>query len=212
MHIAIDSTQKKITGVVSGRFYFEIVPFYDEVTKVFKKHYVNPPFHWSKISRKVKNSCAAEIIRLIDESKLKINLFYHNKPSSTPEKEYFHGLLPRRIAEHMEPWLRCQGGTLTIDVDRDYDLNKYNKTENFVKNIITQIGFRLVGKYIKIRDVNKNLTAELKQDNGEHLKIFGRVCTSNDSKGIQIIDIIMGIINDFGINVIDKNKLHIRKI
>ncbi len=212
MHIAIDKTQNKITGVVSGRYYFDIIPFYDGMQKIFKESNVNPPFHWSKISRKVKAKSGKKIVKLINESNLKLNCFYHEKPPSVSRKEYFHSLLPRKIAENLEPWLKNKDGNLTIDVDRDYDLDKYNKTENFIQSFITQLGFRLVGKYIKIRKGDSgSFVAELKQDNGGHLNIFGGVRQANQSKGIQIIDVVMGIIKEYEKDI-KKERLHFRKI
>lgn len=210
MHIAIDSSRGIITGVVSGRHFIDIIPFYDEMAKILKANHVNPPFHWSKISRKVKDNTIKKIIQLINESKLKFNVFSHERPPGVSKKEYFHSLLPRRIVEHLEPWLKNKGGNLTIDIDRDYDLNRYNKTENLLNNFMIQIGFRLVGKHVKIMK-NKFVMVELKQDSGEHLKIFGRVCRLNESNGIQIVDMVLGIIKEDE-KEIDPKRLHFRKI
>ncbi len=210
MHIAIDSSeQRRVTGILSGR-YINVVEFYDELEKIFKKNNINPPFHWSKISRKVKDKTIDDIVFLFNNSPLKFNVIFHKKSDNFSKKEFFHHLIPKKIIEKLEDWLKFKGGNLAIDVDSDYDISKHNKTENFLENLIQQIGFRLVGKHIKIRK-NGFLKSVIKQENGCILNIFGKVTDSRSSRGIQICDILLGIIK-LNRKIISWKRLHILKI
>lgn len=212
MYVAIDTShQMRMTGMISSR-YFVFTGFYTKMEKIFRDNYVNPPFHWSKISRKVKGKTIDEIVNLINQSDIKINILTHKKPLNISKKDYFHTRLPKILAEHLEPWLKFKGGHLCIDVDDDYTINKFNTTINFLESFITQIGFRLVGKHLKIikkGDYSKGAT--LKQDNGEILEIIGKVARATESIGVQAIDIIMGIYNEKSAKI-DFDKLHIRNI
>ena len=115
------------------------------------------------------------------------------------------------LAECLEPWLRFKGGGLCIDVDDDYTINKFNTTADFLGNLITQIGFRLVGKHLKIIKGRNCLKATLKQDNGKILEIVGKVARATESMGVQAIDVILGVVSEKSTKI-DFNKLYFRKI
>ena len=210
MYVAIDSSNHmKITGMISGRHYV-LDEFYREMEKIFRSNHINPPYHWSKISRKIKEKTKSEIVDLINNSNLKINVLSHKKPLNVSKKDYFHTRIPKALAECLEQWLKFKGGYLCIDVDDDYSISKFNTTTAFLENLITQIGFRLVGKYLKIMK-GKYLKATLKQENGNILEILGRVTKLSESKGIQTIDIILGIVNEKNTKI-GYNKLYFTKI
>jgi hypothetical protein len=210
MYIAIDSSnQRRVSGVLSGRF-VNVIEFYDELERIFKKNSINPPFHWSKISRKVKEKTIDDIAFTFNNSALKFNVINHIKPLYFSKKDFFHIRLPKKIIENLEDWLKYKSGTLCIDVDDDYCINKYMTTEKFLENLIYQIGFRLVGVHIKIRK-DGFLKSVIKQENGSILSINGRVYSSKDSRGIQICDILLGIVN-LERKIISWRRLYFSKI
>jgi len=86
MYIAIDSAENMAyTGVISGG-YPDIYDVYDKFIAIFKKRRVNPPFHWRKISRRVKYSCMNEVVQAINDSGLLINIFEHKRAPKMEER------------------------------------------------------------------------------------------------------------------------------
>lgn len=198
----------RFTGVVSGRS-VEITNFYHGLLKIFKKNHINPPFHWSKISRKVKQNTKKDIISLINESKLNFNVIQHKPSASLTKKELYFSRLPKSIAEHLEYWLKNKGGDVKIEVDDDYNI-KNHKSNELVESLIIQIGYRLVGKHIKIR-FEDEIKATLKQENGKIMNFYGKVTQIKTSTSIQIIDIVLGLVNE-GEKGINKSRLYCWKI
>ncbi len=136
MHIAIDSAENMIyTGVISGSPK-DIFDTYDKLIGIFKKRGVNPPFHWRKISRKVKDSCMKEIAQTINGSRLVANILRHERAPKMDRKMVFYELLPQYISLRMAMWVRELAGELTIEVDDDYRLGKHDDTTKFLKALI----------------------------------------------------------------------------
>lgn len=213
MYIGIDSSnQIKYTGVVSGSF-SDIDKVYNEIQKILKVEGVNPPYHWSKISRKVKDKTKNKVIESLNKSKLKFNIFLHKKTINIPRKEFYYFRIPRAISQNLENWLNSLKGSVEIEVDNDYNI-KNHSTEEFIESLVQQIGFRLIGKPVKVRKEDK-VKASIKQNDGGLLNLYGVVTDSKSSKGIQIIDITLGIfIERDGTNnkSFDKNRLFFREI
>ncbi len=210
MYIAIDSSnQMRYTGVVSGNN-SEIIRVYSEIEKILRSDGVNPPYHWSKISRKVKDKVKMKIIETINKSRLNFNIFFHRKEINLPKKELFYYRIPNAIAQNLEKWLSNAYGSVEIEVDNDYNIKGYS-TEDFVKNFIFQICFRLAGKPVKVRK-EEAFKATVKHISGNLLNFYGLVASSNSSKGIQMVDMIMGIFIQSDGSAFDKHKIFFRKI
>jgi len=210
MYIAIDSSnQLRFTGTVSGS-YFEISNVYKEISKILKNSGINPPFHWSKISRKVKESNRKDIAEVINKSKLNFNIFQHTRPQNMSRKELFFIRLPNAISQNLENWLRYKHGQVDLEVDDDYNFSRTSGTKKFLENLIFTICFRLVGKPVKVR-VNNIIRSTIKQDNGVILEFYGTISDANSSKGIQIIDLVIGFVLE-NKNMFQSNKIFFKKI
>lgn len=190
MFVAIDSAkQMKYSGVVSGRC-TELDRVYDEMKKIFIQYNIRDPFHWNKLSRKVKIGCENKIINLVNNCQLNFNIFYHPKPRNILRKEYYLVHVPNSISENLEHWFRYKRGSVEILVDDDYNFGG-GHTDDFIINFLRQITFRLVGKLVKIRKENK-LKATVKFPNGNILDFYASKSSLSISKEIQMIDIVLG--------------------
>lgn len=209
MYVAIDSSrQHRFTGTVSGHD-MEISKVYDDLTRIMKSSGVNPPFHWSKISRKVKESSRREIVGLVNNSKLTFNIFQHSRPINMSRKELFLRRLPNSISQVLEIWLKNKYGQVNMEVDNDYNFSN-SGTEEFIQNLISSICFRLVGGQVKIRG-NDMVRATVKQDSGVILDFYGKVSDSKRSKGIQLIDVVMGFALEDK-EQFKQNRMYVKKI
>lgn len=209
MFLAIDSAENmRYTGVISGSFQ-EVCAVYDKFVLIFRKHGVNPPFHWRKLSRKVKESCMKDVVNAINTSKLKINIFEHKRLPRLDRNILFYEILPQHIALRLSPWVRALKGSLNIEVDDDYRL-KNTETKRFVKALVEDFCYVLMGIRIDSRVQNSTIKATIKQKIGI-LNLYGHVTKANDSKAVQIIDLILGYDIQFGCRF-DKDVLHYWKI
>lgn len=209
MLIAIDSAKKmRYSGVVSG-YQTEVEEFYSELKKIFKSHGIRDPLHWSKISNKNKDVCKNDIISLVNNSKINFNIFFHPKPKDVTRKEYYICHVPNSISENLEHWLRNKGGRVKIVVDNDYNFQS-GKTEDFINNFLKQITFRLVGKQVKIRK-EKGFRATIKFTNSKILDFYAIKSDINNSKEIQLIDIILGCYLTYD-KCFDEKRIFFRKI
>jgi hypothetical protein len=207
MYIAIDSAENMIyTGVISGSL-SEIWGVYNNFIEIFKKRGVNPPFHWRKISRRVKDSCMNEIVQAINNSKLVINVFKHERAPKMERKIMFYELLPQHISFRISPWVKELAGKMEIEVDDDYRLSKADNTKKFLKALIENMCFILTGTQIYSRKEDDTIKATIKQKNGI-LNFYGNVVRSNDSKGVQIMDLILGYFIQSKCRDFNRNKLH----
>jgi len=207
MYIAIDSAENMIyTGVISGSS-SDIYNVYNKFTTTFKKSGVNPPFHWRKISRKVKNSCMGEIVQAINNSRLVINIFKHERAPKMERKIVFYELLPYHISLRISPWVKELAGKMEIEVDDDYRLSKSDNTKKFLKALIESLCFILTGTQIYSRKERNTIKATIRQKKGI-LNFYGNVVKSNNSKGVQIMDLILGYHIQSGCRDFNRNKLH----
>jgi len=190
MILGIDSAENMCyTGTISGT-YENIDKIYNEFIKIFKKRYVNPPFHWRKISKKVKESCLHEIAGVINNSNLLVNIFEHKRIRKMERKILYFELLPRCISFRIHPWVKKLKGSLTIEVDDDYRIcNK--STRDFIISLIEELCFLLTNKEIDARIESGVVKSTIKQEIGV-LNFYGKTVKSNSSKAVQILDIVLG--------------------
>jgi hypothetical protein len=206
MYIGIDSAENMAyTGVISGGFQ-DIFYIYGKFMIAFKQHGVNPPFHWRKISRNVKDSCMKEVVQAINDSKLVVNIFRHERVPKMERKIVFYELLPQYISLRISPWIKELAGKLEIEVDDDYRL-KGGDTVKFLKALIEYLCYDSTGLQIYPRKEYNRIRATIKQDKGI-LEFYGNVAKSSDSKGIQIMDLILGYYIQRKCRDFKRNRLH----
>ena len=193
MYVGIDSShQLRYSFMVSGRF-SEMTRFYDCMEKFLRRNKINSPFHWTKISRKVKETTIKDIFEEFKKGKLHFLVIHHPRPRGYEKKNFYHTLLTNQISKILENWLRNKYGSVTLEVDDDYNVGKGHNTFKFTKNILQQITFRLVGAPVKII-TNHKIRATIKQNNKFILEFYGGVSNIKESRGIQIADVIGGYI------------------
>lgn len=206
MYIAIDSAENMTyTGVISGSFE-DIFSVYGKFMAAFKRCGVNPPFHWRKISRNVKDSCMKGVVQAINDSRLVINIFRHERVPKMERKIVFYELLPQYISLRISPWVRELSGGLEIEVDDDYRL-KGGDTVKFLKALIENLCYHSTGVQIYSRKEYGRVRATIKQDKGI-LNFYGDVAKSSGSKGIQIMDLILGYHIQSKYRDFNRNRLH----
>ncbi len=207
--IAIDSSHGLMySGVASGKSYgFD--SFYNSMIKIFSKNFVRPPFHWSKISRKVKVMARKDIIELINGSNINFNIFHHHKPKEELKKKYYLLYVPNAISHSLEHWLMNKYGSVEILVDDDYNISSVRDgTIHFIETLLSQLSMRLTGEKVAIRHENK-IKAAIRQPNGSLLNFYAGKASSSSCKEIQIIDIVMGYYIE---NSAEFSKIFFRKI
>lgn len=212
MFIGIDSAENmRYSGIVSGSSQ-DIDDIYKDFVQIFRKHGVKPPFHWRKIRRKVKNSCRKEIVRTVNNGRLKTNIFAHKRKFGLERKILFYELLPQHISLRVSAWVKELAGSLEIEVDDDYNVRgRQNATERFVRSFIESLCFILTGKEIHARKEKGKFKATIKQKKGV-LRLYGRVCDSRNSKSIQIADLILGYYIQSKCRSFDRNVVHFWRV
>lgn len=212
MIIGIDSAENMTyTGIISGSL-ADIYSIYERFAGIFQKRGVNPPFHWRKISRKVKDSSMKVIIEAINSSRLKINVFEHKRLPNAERKVVFYELLPQHICLRLLPWTKELTGNLTIEVDDDYRIKgKFNITKAFAKSLVENMCFQLIGMRVDSRDESDTIKATIKLKKGI-LNIYGKVMRSDNSKAIQMVDIILGYFIHYQCRDFSRSHVHHWKI
>ncbi len=160
--------------------------------RAFSKSFVRPPFHWSKISRKVKVMARKEIVELANNSGLNFNIFHHHRPKEELKKKYYLLYVPNAISHSLEHWLMNKYSSVEMLVDDDYNVSSVKDgTLHFIETLLSQLSLRLTGEKVAIRHENK-IKATIKQPNGSLLNFYAGKASSSSSKEIQIIDVMMG--------------------
>lgn len=206
--ITIDTSHnKRYSCVVSGKMR-DLNELYKSIDNILIKLNQKGPFHWRRMRRKVRISAKKGIYELINNSKLHFNIFEHKFPGKISSKEFYLKHIPNLISKSLDKWLERKGGTVLLRVDKDYTVKGIEKsTERFTENLIRRLCERLVGP-VSIRR-NKDILATIKQINGNILNFIGSVSSKEESKGIQIADLVLGyyLYDRVGI----KNKVYFKK-
>lgn len=193
MLICIDSgKQMTYTGIIScGEN--DLFKFYEELGKIFSRKGVYPPFHWGFLTNQTRNSVKPEIERLVNgpvASKIKFNIFIHKESETLSRKHIIFKILPISISQNLSPWLRKISGQVTFEVDNDFNIKRRN-TLDFIREIFKNIIPMLTSIPIPIRKERDAYKASVKQKIG-NIHLVGKVVDINSSKGVQVIDLILG--------------------
>ncbi len=214
MKIAIDSSnQLRASGMASGSD-SEFENFYSELLKIFSKREIKPPFHRSKLSRKNREALRKNIVELVNKSRLKFNIFLHTKPKGVNRKDYYLRYLPNSMSRAVENWLMkaTANSHLEIFVDDDYNISEVSEgTLVFIKTLMKQICSRVSGVYFEPFKEREIFKATIKNPTGSIINLYGRKSSLRDSKEIQIIDIVMGYVQESP-NDFDKEKVRIKEL
>jgi len=209
MYIAIDSSnQHRYTGMVSGGLE-NLYDFYEELERIFSKTHIHPPFHWSDITRKNRNKCRKQIENLVNKSQINFNIFIHKPSLLIPKKRIFLELLPIAISQNLDGWLKKISGIVIFEVDDDFNF-KGCSTNHFISQTLKRIIPTLCDKPIKIIQINNGVKATIKQKKGV-VDLSFRITDIKNSKGIQIVDIVMGYFLQRTCKF-KKNRLFVRKV
>jgi len=204
--IAIDTSHNKKYSCVASGFLSDAEKLHNEIDRILLKYNQKGPFHWRKIPDKIRRSAKNEVYKAINSSNLHFTVFEHKKPfpadrteyyltfvpNSADRTEYYLTFVPNSIANIIERWLRNKFGTVLIKVDKDYEVKGIEKgSEKFVRTLLFQVGFRLVGTNIHIRK-NRDFTATIGFPNGNVLNFIASLSDRNLSKEIQLADLVLG--------------------
>lgn len=191
MRIAIDTSKnKEYTGMITGGQY-STQQAYVELVRIFKAHGVNPPFHWYKITRKVKQGAKGKIIKLLAEGKVRLTVFHHNLPFGVEKKKYYLQHIPNGISATLEAILKKWSGGVDIAVDDDYRVaGVTNGTDVFIQNLISMTCQRLVGTRVPVRK-NGKMKATIKMIDKRVINFFGGPMPSKESGEIQLVDVLL---------------------
>lgn len=210
MIIGIDTSHnKKFSCIVSG-FKNHVDSLYAEVTKILTRYGRKGVIHWKVISDKVRRRAKNDIYSTINKTNVHFTIFEHQKPENVNRKEYYLVYVPNQISQFLENWLKRKFGTVEIVVDKDYEITGVKSgSEIFVRYLLRQLTTRLAGEPVTIR-TDKRYRATLKEIEGGVLDFIAFVSSRNESKAIQLADLILGyyIYDKEGI----KNKVYFRKI
>jgi hypothetical protein len=193
VYIIIDSSQQLVyTGILTGH-YSNLDALYDDFEKLFSDNNVAYKYHWSKLSRKIRNNMKNDLVKLFRKSsKINFNILHHRKPNNISRKDWFLHHLPARIAQRLERWLESKGGSVELIVDNDYNVSKGGRgTNHFIESLIRQLSWRLTNKEVTIRNEEK-IKATIKQSNGNTLNIYASVAPKN-SKWVGMTDVYLGL-------------------
>jgi hypothetical protein len=190
--IAIDTSQnKRYTGIVSG-LQTDIDDIHSKISKELSKHGRTGIIHWRKLTVRIRKSARIKIYKLMNDSRLQFHIFEHKKPRNISSKEFYLDTVPSRISASFDHWLRFRVGYAIIEVDNDYTVSKVmNSSREFIKTFMSRLSNRIAGAHVKIRDGDK-LRATVKNLRGSTLNIIGDVTTAQESKGVQLADLILG--------------------
>jgi hypothetical protein len=210
--IAIDTAkQLRYSGALSGNKE-EIDEFYKALSKIFAKYNIRPPFHWNKLRKEIRDQARKDITLLVNSSKLKFNVFSHEKPKCVRKRDFYLIEVPNIMSQHFENWVRHLNGSLDVIVDDDYTVSDiHDGTSRFLEKFIKQLCSRIAGTYIDVRKENNKIKATIKHAKGNKIFIYGYKSDINSSKEIQIIDIVIGYVIEKS-DDIDETKLFFRKI
>jgi len=190
--IAIDTSHNKKYSCVASGFLSDAEKLHNEIDRILLKYNQKGPFHWRKIPDKIRRSAKNEVYKAINSSNLHFTVFEHKKPFPADRTEYYLTFVPNSIANIIERWLRNKFGTVLIKVDKDYEVKGIEKgSEKFVRTLLFQVGFRLVGTNIHIRK-NRDFTATIGFPNGNVLNFIASLSDRNLSKEIQLADLVLG--------------------
>lgn len=209
MTIGIDTSHNKRYSCVVSGFKSDIDKFYTDVTKILSKAGRKGIIHWKVISDKVRRRAKDEIYKLINESKVHFTIFEHKKPENVSRKEYYLVYAPNLISSYLEKWLVKKFGTVEIMIDKDYEVKGMKGTEVFIRNFLQQLSSRLSGIPVTIRR-DKRFRTTVKQYDGSMIDFVASVSDRNESKAIQLADLILGyyLYDKEGI----ENKVYFKKI
>ncbi len=190
--IAIDTShKKKYSGTVSGSE-GNLRNLYNEFTKIFQKYGRRGTLHWSKMSRKVRDSARKEIIESVNNSKVNFNVFHHPLPLNAVKKDFYLRHVPNVVSGAFETWLRGREGLVEIKADDDFFVAGIRDgTKHFVENFLQRLTDRLYGGYITIRRDDR-LRATIKYPDGNVMEFIAFTTRASDSIEIQLIDVILG--------------------
>jgi hypothetical protein len=96
-------------------------------------------------------------------------------------------------------------GVLQIQADKDFEITRSRGTKDFLKQLVTQLAFRIYGSYVPVFETRNNIHADVKAKEAG-LRITAAEVTSKNSKAVQIADVLLGIYK------IDKKKLAFRLV
>jgi len=191
MRIAIDTSKnKEYTGMITGSQY-SMQQMYSELVRIFKSHGVNPPFHWYKISRKVKHGAKGKIIRMLAAGNVRLTVFHHNIPFGVEKKKYYLQHVPNGISAVLETILKKWSGGIEVSVDDDYRVaGVMDSTGVFIHNLLEMTCSRLAGARVPVRKNGKR-KATVKMIDGRIINFYGGSIPSKESGEIQMVDILL---------------------
>jgi len=205
MIVGIDSSNNKSLVCVVFGSNENIHNTYISLCNLFKKYDWEPPLHWKKLSSKIKKSLASPTADILNKSELKIWIFRTVKPMGEKTKEYYLRRVPNKIAYSLELLVASSAGVLQIQADKDFEITKTRGTRDFLKYLVRQLACRIYGSYIPILESSGSVSADVKIKDLT-LKIIATDVLSENSKAVQIADIILGIYK------VNKKNLRFREI
>ena len=190
--IAIDASRAASYSCTAFGYNNDINALHDEISKAMfgKKDCM---LHWVKTSKRIKKKAQKKVFDVVKKSKVQFYIFEHKKPLGEKKKNYYLTYIPNYISSYTHTKLLGKYGRVVVESDRDFEVKGIKDTTlNLVHNLLTQLCFKLVGKPVSIRRQRDELRATVKFPNQNRLEFIGRVNKSENSKAIQLADIVLG--------------------
>lgn len=194
LRIGVDSAEnKKLSGFVLG-FDAEVNKIYNALDKIFVNCGQKGVFHWKSLSKKVKKCASEKLFNILKNSKLRFLIFEHKKPRGVSEKEFYLTIVPNEISAKLERQLKGKPFTIFLECDDDFFIKKVKDgTNKFIEELLKRLTFRLSGKMTKILRTREFLKADIKQHPSKLTTFYGKAMLREESKAIQIADLILGL-------------------
>lgn len=190
--IAIDSSFGGDYSCTLFGYESDIHELHDEIsTAMFGKK--GCILHYAKISKKIKQNAQRKIFHAIQNTKVQFYIFEHKKPQGEERKNYFMIYVPNNITSFIHTKLIGRYGQIIVETDKDFEVKGVNNgTAKFIENFLQQMCYKLIGKPVVVRRDGNEFHALVKFPNQNRLDFFGRINNSNNSKPIQLADIVLG--------------------
>lgn len=192
MIVGIDSSgNKSLVCVVFGSNE-NIHDTYKGLCGTFRREGWFPPLHWGKMASRSRRALVKPVSEVINKSDLKAWVFETKKPRGTGNKDYYLRTVPNFLAYRLEPMIRKEEGVLQIQADKDFEIKNTEGTTDFLRHLLIQLGTRLHGSSVAVLKSGKDQLMTLKS-NEKRLDIVASSVRSENSKAVQIADVVLGI-------------------
>lgn len=192
MRVGIDSSEKDYSGIVVGRK-AQMDLLYKDLHEIFRSVGGHGNMHWQELSPSQRKLFHKRAFEKIKDSGVSFILLKHKRPGRSSKKEFYMDAIPSHIADALHPFIKEHKGDVQIHVGNDYNVKDVHNASNvFLKKIVDELGVKLTGKRTKAFQKKMNEGIEVKNVNGENLRIWGKVADAFSNQ-VQLSDVLLGL-------------------